>query len=827
MRRSLLTIALVALACGTTVARSLSPSEALSRALDSGNRNGALRAPVRAIPLLTVGTEEQPAVYVFDQGTQGYLIVSADDVAAPVLAYSDSGTFDPYNISESLRWWLGEYKTQIEAASKARAESYEKASRAERKPIEPLIKTLWNQGEPFNNDCPLLNGERTVTGCVATAMAQVMNYHKWPESFNADFNYKWKFNNTDLSWYQVGVKLDWDNMISSYTGEYKPIEGNSVATLMKACGYSVEMNYNLENTIGSTASSTYIPKALIEHFNYDSNVYSADRSYYSLSEWEDLIYNELLNERPVIYSGNNDFSGHCFVCDGYQSDGYYHFNWGWSGASDGYFLLTALDPDMQGIGGSTSGYTANQNAILGIGKPGSVTETPQFICNGTLSASWNGNILKIEALTPYGQGLFFNMTQRNITGRFGMQFVDENGKIAKTVLWRYTSSTVGPNSGYTTIECNGKDLPKGEYKLYPIFQTDKGNTIRIKVAADQPDYIDYDRKGNNITVTTPEFGKYSVTDLKLETPMYQNSRFLVTGKAVWTGPNSVNTPVYGVLMTGTTAETIIALGETMPQEFLPDGTPAKFNYLSKWIKFTREYQTGVPSGDYYFAMAIAWGGGYKLLSSPISMTMQALPGNLEMQESNLVIPDQNDVDPDNFNISFDATCLNGYFFDSYVVVLFPYIPYTVVEECARFNTETTLINIGETKTLSAKGIIPNTKPGEKYEVCVYKKVGSNLEKTSLEGIITIGDKSGISDVIADGNVMAKAYPNPAVDYSVIIASDEILRVDLISLSGTSRPVPADINGQSARIDVSAIPTGLYIVRVSTASGVETVKIVKM
>lgn len=175
--------------CGQTDARSLSPSEALARALNSGNVSGALRAPVRAVPLMTVGSPEQPAIYVFDQGKEGYIMVSADDVAAPVLAYSDSGTFDPDNMPESLRWWLDEYKAQIEAATRENNEAYEKISRATREPIAPLLTTTWDQGTPFNNDCPLINGQQTVSGCVATAMAQVMNYHKWPESFNANFSY--------------------------------------------------------------------------------------------------------------------------------------------------------------------------------------------------------------------------------------------------------------------------------------------------------------------------------------------------------------------------------------------------------------------------------------------------------------------------------------------------------------------------------------------------------------------------------------------------------------------------------------------------------------
>lgn len=807
--------------CGQTDARSLSPSEALARALNSGNVSGALRTPVRAVPLMTVGSQEQPAIYVFDQGKEGYIMVSADDVAAPVLAYSDSGTFDPDNMPESLRWWLDEYKAQIEAATRENNEAYEKISRATREAIAPLLTTTWDQGTPFNNDCPLINGQQTVSGCVATAMAQVMNYHKWPESFNANFSYDWQAGETKLSWKQTDVKFNWKNMIDSYRGKYQPLEGTAVATLMKACGYSVQMNYNISAVGGSAASSLFIPEALVKHFKYDKGIYTAMRTYYSLNEWEDLIYNELLNNRPVIYSGGNDYSGHCFVCDGYKGDGFFHFNWGWSGVSDGYFLLTALNPEVQGIGGSTSGFNDNQDIVLGIQK--SIATSPMtviMVCDDLLSGTGGTNSLTITAIKESNAG-FFNLSNGIIIGKYGVRFVDDKGNVAMT-LYLNEDVSLKSLSGIKEFTIRTTNFPKGKYKIYPVFKTSAGDVVRIKIRADQPGYLDYERTGNNITVTTPEAGKYSVTDLKMETPMYKDNKFLASGKAVWTGPNSVNTPVYGVLMTGTTAETIIAIGETMPQEFLPDGTPSEFQYMSEWIKVVDKYvNTGIPAGDYYFAMAIKWGDSYKLLSSPISVTMLRQTGSTKMQVSNLVIADKDAVDPDNLTLSFNASCRSGYFMSYYVVAVFsPSQLYAV----AQFNTQVESISIGEVKTFKAKGAIPQAKPGEKYLVKIYN--GWNMQPTSLSAEIIIGDKSGIGDVIADGGNRVTASPNPATDRSVITATDEILRVDLVSLSGTQLSVPTDINGLSATIDVSAIPAGLYIARISTASGVETVKIVK-
>lgn len=180
MKKSLLLLGLLALGANGLDARTLSPSEALARALDTTEGKGR-RAPARAIPALTLGSEENPAIYVFNSGDEGYMIISADDVAAPLLGYSDSGSFDPDNMPDNMRWWLERYKSQIETAISNNAGSFQKIDRPKRASIATMMTTKWDQGAPYNYLCPLLSGARTATGCVATAMAQVMKYHNWPD----------------------------------------------------------------------------------------------------------------------------------------------------------------------------------------------------------------------------------------------------------------------------------------------------------------------------------------------------------------------------------------------------------------------------------------------------------------------------------------------------------------------------------------------------------------------------------------------------------------------------------------------------------------------
>ncbi|MCM1355487.1 MAG: thiol protease/hemagglutinin PrtT [Staphylococcus sp.] len=815
MRKSLLTLPLVALLCMPVAARTLSPAEALSRALGQKSESTPLRAPLRLTPLLTVGTPEMPALYVFDQGTSGYLIVSADDVAAPVLGFSDNGSFDPDNMPDNLRWWLREYESQIIAANANGNEAYSGPKRAaDRASISPLVTTLWDQGAPYDRLCPLLNSQQTVTGCVATAMAQAMNYFEWPQSFNANFSYKWKRNNNStLTWKENNVTFDWANMLDSYSGSYSDTQAQAVATLMKACGYSVSMDYGVPANGGSGAPSAYVSGALVNTFNYDKGTYIALREYYSLSDWEDLIYDNLRTCGPVIYAGSNDSNGHCFICDGYSDNGYFHFNWGWSGVSDGYFLLSALNPEVQGIGGSTSGYNYGQEVVLGMKRPDASSKIKTVIlCDGTFDATCISNQMSVT-------GPFYNFSTGAIFGQIGVRLINNSTGAIKDIMVS-GSQSIPSFSGYSSFNVSGA-FPTGSCKLYPIFKTASGEVIIIKCKADQAGYLDYTKSGSRVTITAPSVGNYSVTDLKLETPLYVGEKFLATGKAVWTGSNSVSTPLYGLLLRSTAATSVVAVGSTMPQEFLPDGTPSEFEYLSTWEPVSSS--TVLTAGNYYFAMGINNGNGYTLVSTPFSVTLKAKPANLSITPSNLNIINRNAVDPENVSLSFDATCTSGYFFSHFIVAIFD--PKNNNANVSQFNTQTQSLAVGETKTFSAKGMIPNAVPGQQYRLQVFN--GSTLEYAGIDATITIADPSGIDDITADNRTgRASVYPNPATDYTVISAGSEISAIEIASLSGSAFSVPVRIEGSKARVDVASLPSGLYIARVATAAGIQSVKIIR-
>lgn len=319
----------------------------------------------------TNGQNVNSGYYIFNNGTNdGFVIVACNDCIAPVIGYSMTGTLDANNIPTNMKGWLEIYKKQI-ASSDEQIISSEISKQKSRHAIEPIIQTSWGQGNPYNSLCPEIMGSRTVTGCVSTAMAQVINYHKYPDTTNPIPSYSINYNNLDkwTSEELPGVQFDWNNMLPEYNGNnYNEKERIAVATLIKYAGHSVKTIYN---GYSSSAKASDCEDALRDYFKFDHRLRRVSRSNTAqVEDWEDIIYKELESNRPVLYFATTTTNkyGHAFVCDGYDGEGYFHINWGWDGTCDGYFRLQALNPNGQGTGGSNDleGYSSNQEIIIGI-----------------------------------------------------------------------------------------------------------------------------------------------------------------------------------------------------------------------------------------------------------------------------------------------------------------------------------------------------------------------------------------------------------------------------------------------------------------------------
>lgn len=357
-------------------AGNVTPEEALQQAtrfLNGRVNTGNRRAPVTTQQLTMA--KQVAGLYVFNvTNDNGFVIVSNDDCAESVLGYADEGSFDPDNIPENMKAWLQGYADEIAWAKQHHIQKSTQAANRRaggaKAPIAPLMKTAWDQTFPYNGYCPT----GCATGCVATAMAQVMYYYQWPKgdilkaipAYDKDFEENPV--SVPLATDLPVTSFDWANMLQQYSGSETDAQKQAVAKLMYYCGTSIRMNYGAS----SNANGAMIAHVLKTYFNYNTTTTQvADRSHYSYANWIELIYHELQEGRVVAYNGQSTGGGHAFVCVGYQGEDYFYINWGWSGASNGYFKLSALDPDEQGVGGSSStdGYNAGQNAIVGVQKP--------------------------------------------------------------------------------------------------------------------------------------------------------------------------------------------------------------------------------------------------------------------------------------------------------------------------------------------------------------------------------------------------------------------------------------------------------------------------
>lgn len=291
----------------------------------------------------------KPTLCVYSNST-GYVIVSRDDRFPAVLAYGSS-RFDVNNLPDGTKWWLDAVQEAMRNSNMFPALNVAKV-----KALAPMLTTKWGQGRPYNNYAPIFKKDKTKApaGCVAIAMAQILNYNRYPASaeFEGSYSisddegqnsesvmseYKWPYKDAYEYYFPEGAS---EYVNASYT----PNQGNQVASLCRDCGYSLGMMYNPS---GSGAYTYNAPDALIEKFQYPANSVRYYISYfYSKQEWRDIIYNELQKGYPFMYSGSSEKSGgHAFVGDGCDADGLVHINWGWYGASDGYYSISALSPE--------------------------------------------------------------------------------------------------------------------------------------------------------------------------------------------------------------------------------------------------------------------------------------------------------------------------------------------------------------------------------------------------------------------------------------------------------------------------------------------------
>lgn len=345
--------------------------------LSKENSRKMRKAPSKELNLSTVENSFERSFYVFNVGQDdGFVFVSANDQTESILGYVDEGSFDEGSIPENMKAWLQFYQEEINRLGDVKEAQTQSLDNKDA--IAPLIATRWDQSTPYNYECHLgIIDSYALTGCVATTMAQVMNYYQWPKTTSEEIPaYTINYSGYGCKEWEAQpiYSFDWDNMKNTYTGSESTtdVSAIAVAKLMRYCGQSVKMSYS---NISSSASTYFIPGALKDYFGYDADLTLVSRSSYTIQGWADLIYNELVNKRPVIYTGQSASDGHGFICDGYDGNGFFHINWGWGGRYDGFFRLSVLNYQDANANPSREGYSMSQEAIIGIMPENSATDT--------------------------------------------------------------------------------------------------------------------------------------------------------------------------------------------------------------------------------------------------------------------------------------------------------------------------------------------------------------------------------------------------------------------------------------------------------------------
>ena len=325
-----------------------------------------LEAPVNLVYTHYQADHTTPAIFVFNHSTEeGFVLVSAENNARAVLGYSDYGHIDYTDIPENMQFWFNMYAHEMARSVAVSTTGMQRVGTPINEPlpnIEPILgETIWGQGQPFNNLCPVINGARSVAGCVATAISQIMYAHKYPEKGSGSHSYRIGKEITISEDFSQTI-YDWDNMLPSYRKQYTEQEATAVATLIYHTGVASSMSYHPQ---GSGAVSEWALQAIHTYFGYDAAIKPLLKDYLMESEILKTVASELQEGRPIYVSGRTTKDeGHAFVCDGIHADGYVHINWGWDGVGNGFYALSALDPGQQGVGGSSDNLAFTEEVKL-------------------------------------------------------------------------------------------------------------------------------------------------------------------------------------------------------------------------------------------------------------------------------------------------------------------------------------------------------------------------------------------------------------------------------------------------------------------------------
>lgn len=504
--------------CGSVSAEQISVSQAasiaekyLGEAVNVGQNLGP--AKMKGLQM----SAESPEYYVFNtDGKKGFVIISGDDELTELVGYSNEGEFRSENAPENLRAWLDGYAAFVRSVRDGSSKPMRTIVNNGTLVVGPLVTTRWNQSEPYNLLCPYDSNYKVTcpTGCAATSMAQLINYHEWPEQGKGTKSYYSSYGVLSVD-FSKSV-YDWANMKDRYesyydedknvVNEWTDTEANAVAKLMYDCGVALEMGYG---PYSSGAADTEMPLALCNYFNYHADLITRDG--HTVDEFLARIKEELDNSRPLVFNGQGSGGGHSYIVDGYDSNDYLHVNWGWGGISDGYFNVSYMNPDDLGTGGGSGGFNEMQSIVVAYPDETGEGSVGQNVMRLVDSSMWGGGDGYVKALQEsivkgedfkveyYG---IWNMVNLDYIGEFALGIFDSDGKMLsvtasnKAIIGRF-NLTYYPETLVANEELAA--LSDGDYTIRMISRQ-QGYDDWVRVATDG---IDIAVSGNEIKKREP------------------------------------------------------------------------------------------------------------------------------------------------------------------------------------------------------------------------------------------------------------------------------------------------------------------------------------
>lgn len=808
-----------------TEARELTAQEALQRVVRSNaiSTNGKLKALSRgadgAVSLArTLKKNNKPTIYLFKSGTDGFMVLPADDnVETPVLAYGEDGNFDADNLPDALRELLAQYENEVSIAAGIDDDWTQDATDS-RAPIDPILGTMWNQTQFFNDYTPRINGQATPTGCVATAMAQCMSVSRWPEQGKGSVSYK---QNADGNVYALNLdtlSFDWSKMPDCPYIGCSSAQSAELSKLMYAVGMACRTQYSLSGSSGSLLSAA---KALIENFDYGESVVCLDRNYFGFDEWETIIYNELAAGRPVIYSGSSTTEGHAFVCDGYRNGGYFHINWGWGGGSNGYFKLTALTPNKMYRAMAQAGYNSNQSAVIGIAP--SYAGLPDAIhlrCSGDFKAQAASYARSATSKASFTctNGVF-SMGHASAKVTLGLHFIDNSG--ASSHAAGTSQRTFSSMSATQRIEVKTSEFPtvSGNYEVRPAYLDADGEWHDVNVILSRRGKLAMTIAGNSIRFADTELPELTVDELELTSPLFKGEYYGIRARMTNYGDEFFD-KVYPVLTTYD--GTIIGKSNPIDVDVRPQ---SEETYSWSGTMVPLQSGTAIVQGDYMLALARRDGSTYVPICDGIEVSYRILSGEgMLVRTSALSVNDisgdaSSPETPLNVRTSaaectLDIECEQGYFGQNVTLRVFKVNGNTTLPVYVT-DPEFVGVESGSSMTLTAHIDVSSLKEGEVYKVVPYGARSGQLDDHAA--YITPGN-GHTTDIELNDYTNGGFCFDSGSNTAIVNSNSKIRKIEVYDLAGMAQPVEVNYDNTHATLGVENLRAGLYIVSLSNVDG---------